>query len=71
MSGTYPTVRNEIEKRTVNYSFQQYSRSGYKSRYQTTKDSASTEISVANCGDYFVFELPDTPACNYNYCGAD
>ena len=27
-----------------------------------------TNINITNCGQFYVYQLPDTPACNLRYC---
>ena len=39
--------------------------------YQGDECGYSLNIWVTNCGDFYVYYLPDTPACNLRYCGAD
>lgn len=29
------------------------------------------EIDIVNCGDFYLYNLPDTIACSYRYCGTD
>lgn len=59
MSGGHPSSGEGEVSRTV--------------YFQSTADSesfgAETDISVINCGGYFVYHLPDTPACHAGYCG--
>ena len=31
----------------------------------------SQNIVVNNCGDFYVYYLPETPNCELRYCGAD
>ena len=39
--------------------------------YKSNECRWSQNILVTNCGDFYVYYLPDTPACNLRYCGAD
>ena len=56
MLGTYPSVDDGIVPRTVCFPwFQELC-------------SWSTDISVRNCGEYLVFQLPPPPACALRYC---
>lgn len=29
------------------------------------------EIDVVNCGSFYLYNVPDTIACNYVYCGTN
>ena len=58
MQGTYPAEDAGIVARTVCFS------------WFGDPCSWSVEISVRNCGQYFVFKLPNVPECSLRYCGA-
>ena len=58
MQGTYPAEDAGIVARTVCFS------------WFGDPCSWSVEISVRNCGKYFVFKLPNVPECSLRYCGA-
>jgi cysteine-rich repeat protein len=58
MKGTYPLEADGIVPRTVCFAW--------------IGDTCtwSVEISVRNCGQYYVFKLPDVPECALRYCSA-
>jgi len=58
MQGTYPAEADGIVARTVCFA------------WLGEPCAWSVDISVRNCGQYFVFKLPDVPECALRYCGA-
>jgi cysteine-rich repeat protein len=58
MKGTYPIESDGIVARTVCFA------------WLGDPCTWSVDISVRNCGKYFVFKLPDAPDCALRYCGA-
>jgi len=58
MLGTYPTVDEGIVPRSVCFP------------WFNDPCMWSSDIAVRNCGDYFVFQLPNPVACALRYCGA-
>ena len=57
MLGAYPAAGDGIVERQACFNF-----GGNACNW-------STQIQVGNCGGYFVFNLPPTPACSLRYCG--
>ena len=57
MRGNHPTVAEGVVTRKVCYHF------------DTDCCTWSNNISVKNCGGYFVYELEFTPNCYSRYCG--
>ncbi|MBA3546772.1 MAG: DUF4215 domain-containing protein [Nannocystis sp.] len=58
MQGAYPVKDDGIVARTVCFA------------WFGDPCGWSVEISVRNCGPYFVFKLPSVPECALRYCGA-
>ena len=59
MNGKYPTVEDGAVDRTACFNWL-----GDECNWVKT-------IKVRNCGDFFVFKLPDPPDTCLRYCGAD
>jgi hypothetical protein len=57
LNGSHPAVSEGIADRQVCFS------------YFGDQCVWSTGVKVLNCGDYYVYELPDTPECSLRYCG--
>ena len=57
MRGSHPTVAEGVVTRKVCYHF------------DTDCCTWSNNISVKNCGGYFVYKLEFTPNCYSRYCG--
>ena len=55
----HPTVAEGIVSRTV------YFECSSNAKYDPTP------IEVLNCGDYYVYHLPNTPNCYEGFCGID
>jgi hypothetical protein len=56
LSGGHPALGDGIASRTVNF------------HWNNNPSNWSAQVSVINCGDYFVYNLPDVPACDLRYC---
>ena len=59
LDGSHPTVEDGKVQRTVCFSDR---RTGCKNIKQ---------ISVKNCGSYFIYKLHQPTSCNMRYCGTD
>ena len=59
LDGAHPSVEDGEVSRTICFSD-----SVYDCRYRT-------QISVKNCGSYFIYKLLRPPMCNSRYCGTD
>ena len=59
LHGAHPTVDDDEVSRTVCFSDHPI---GCK---------YSIEISVKNCGSFFIYKLAETPRCPSRYCGTD
>ena len=59
LDGAHPTVDDDEVSRTVCFSDHPI---GCK---------YSIEISVKNCGSFFIYKLAETPRCPSRYCGTD
>lgn len=60
--GPHPTIDEGKASRTVCFS---------QSRYSNNQCcSYSANITVRNCGEFFVYNLGPVPTCNARYCGA-
>ncbi|MBI4705283.1 MAG: hypothetical protein HY744_29600 [Deltaproteobacteria bacterium] len=57
LNGGYPSVNDGQVTRTVCFNW-----SGNNCMW-------SASVQVRNCGAYYVFQLPNAPACNLRYCG--
>ncbi len=57
MVGAHPSVAEGVVSRTVCFA------------WTDTDCNREAEIQVRNCGDYYLYDLPDTPACRLRYCG--
>ena len=57
MQGNHPTAADGVVTRRVCY------------HYSYNCCLWSNNISVKNCGGYFVYQLKGTPGCNSRYCG--
>ena len=57
LNGTHPTIQYETVDRTVCF----YSIGGNKCHWETA-------IQIRNCGDYFLYYLPEPPTCYLRYC---
>ena len=58
--GTHPTRLNQRVKMTVCFK--------YGSVCPPSSCYHEVEIEAINCGSYYVYDLPNTPACPYAYC---
>ena len=58
--GTHPTLLNQRVKMTVCFK--------YGSVCPPSSCYHEVEIEAINCGSYYVYDLPNTPACPYAYC---
>ena len=59
LDGAHPTVGDGEVKRTVCFST------------RLTGCKSKKDISVKNCGSYFIYELIQPPRCDLRYCSAD
>ena len=59
LDGAHPTVEDGDVLRTVCFSD------------RPTGCKYTTEISVKNCGSYFIYKQQQVPGCNSRYCGTD
>ena len=57
LAGGHPAQFDGQVTRTVNFAW--YS--------QDARWSA--EVAVVNCGEFFIYRLPDTPVCDLGFCG--
>ena len=57
LNGTHPLIAGDLVTRTVCFA-----------RYRKTC-SQKIEIQVRNCGDFFVYYLPNVKKCTMRYCG--
>jgi hypothetical protein len=37
--------------------------------YHNNPEWQKTTVAVMNCGEFYIYRLPDTPSCYYAYCG--
>ena len=58
LSGSHPTVVGQKTAMTVCF------------RYDGQCCWQQVSVEVTNCGAYYVYNLPETPNCNYAYCGS-
>ena len=54
MNGSHPTFKDGIVTRTVCFDCNCHNR---------------TQIRVAKCHDYYIYEHSSVPGCNFGYCG--
>ena len=55
--GGHPTVAEGEVARVVNFDY-----SGNPERW-------SIDVSVVNCGEFYLYNLKDVPSCSLGYCG--
>ena len=56
VSGGHPTFEQGEVSRIVNF-------------YWNTAAHWSSNVKIVNCGDFYVYYLPDTDVCSLAYCG--
>ena len=59
LNGDHPTTLNEIVDREVCFSYQNGSQNPCPRK---------TQIQIINCGDFYLYNLDDTPLCFLRYC---
>ena len=59
LNDPHPTVIEGVAATTVNF------------HWDENIAKWTTPIEVVNCGDYYLYHLPDVPVCSLNYCGED
>ena len=59
LKSAHPVVEDGEVKRTACFKF------------RDTDCESLKEISVKNCGPYYIYELLHPPVCNSRYCGTD
>ena len=60
LNGTHPAIPGEQIDATVCFNQSGYS-GGTKCDYPVT-------VTIRNCGEYFLYKLPQTPVCGLRYC---
>ena len=66
LNGTHPKTEGETVKRTVCFNFE-----GHYDAQVSKNDPICyrrSQIEIKNCGDFYIYNLPDTVACPLRYC---
>ena len=58
MRGVHPTTPGEQVQATICFV------------WPSTDCDYQVEVTVINCGEYFLYNLPQVPYCNFRYCGS-
>ena len=57
LNGTHPTILGETVNRNVCFNYDDY-----------TPCYRPSEIQIRNCGEFYLYNLPNAPACLFRYC---